>query len=153
MRKLKVNKTKLDEYPKWPVTYQNTKIMVPYPANPREGKCDSCGRSVARGDIKTTQLHHWLYAYKAPTVKKNPLFALDNASELCYSCHQLADALRTLFTIRDERLGHLVMVGLLMPNMRKKTRKSMKDKMDWFARAWLSARKKDIKSRIDQYSG
>jgi hypothetical protein len=151
LRKLKVNKNKLDEYPKWPVGYGTIRVMVPYPANPREGKCDACARTVKSGQIKTTQLHHWIYKYKHNTIKKNPLLALENLSELCYSCHQIADALRQLMDIRDERLKQIVLVALLMPNKRDKKRKSMKDRLDWFARAWQSARKKDKKTRIDQY--
>jgi len=77
----------MNELPKWPVGYGKKKrIMVPYPENPREGICDSCRRSVHRNDIKTTQLHHWKYAYKDRSLRKNPLLVLENLSEFCYSC-------------------------------------------------------------------
>ena len=64
-------------------------------AAPRKGICDACGKSVGNG-IQKTNIHHWKYAYGWKKVRENPSLALDNTSELCYSCHQIADALRNL---------------------------------------------------------
>jgi len=136
----------MNELPKWPVGYGKKKrIMVPYPENPREGICDSCRRSVHRNDIKTTQLHHWKYAYKDRSLRKNPLLVLENLSEFCYSCHMIGDALRILLRPSKERLTSVIAVGLLMPP-------DMKEKMDYIARSWIAARKRDKKTKISEYA-
>lgn len=103
------------------VIYQKTKIMVPYPRNPRKGICEGCGRK--RGEeIKTTQLHHWYYAYETKTVRINPLLALDNTSEFCFNpCHKAADAFRALTAeIRPENHETIIAVGKLMPDWMQK---------------------------------
>ena len=46
--------------------------------NPRTGICQLCGRSVAKGEIKYTNLHHYNYDSKNP---------LANTIELCVRCH------------------------------------------------------------------
>lgn len=78
-------------------------ITVYLDFNPRKGVCHGCGKSVARGEIRGTQLHHWWYAYQPKTVKDNPVLALDNTSELCFYCHELADAIRALLYSNPER--------------------------------------------------
>lgn len=146
MRKHKISKKKAKELPTWPVGYgRKNRIMVPYPENPREGICDSCRRSVHRNDIKTTNLHHWKYSHRIRTIKKDPLLVLENLSELCYSCHRNGDSLRVLLTPTKERLTSVVAVALLMPP-------DMKGKMDYFARSWIAARKRDKKTKISEYA-
>lgn len=146
MKKLKINKNKAEDWPKFPVGYgKGVVIMVPYPMNPREGRCDACGRSVQRGDIKTTHLHHWIYAYKHNTVKKDPFKVLENLSEVCYTCHKVADALRNLLFLKKEKLWMVVKAALLMPD-------ELKRKLDWLTRAWLNARKTDKKrTKLNHY--
>lgn len=61
MKKIKINKNKLKEYPKWTVGYGNNSVEVNYPENPREGICDACGRSLDKKQITVTQLHHWCF--------------------------------------------------------------------------------------------
>ena len=78
-------------------------ITLPY--DPRKHKCDACGKSVAAGEIKVTALHHWLYKYRADTVKENPILALENTSELCFGCHQVADAIRALTYANPRRVA------------------------------------------------
>jgi len=46
--------------------------------NPRKGICSNCGRSVKKGEIKQTQLHHEKYDKSDP---------LANTVELCVRCH------------------------------------------------------------------
>jgi len=46
--------------------------------NPRKGICQLCGRSVHKGEIKYTNLHHFKYDSKNP---------LANTIELCVRCH------------------------------------------------------------------
>jgi len=46
--------------------------------NPRKGICELCGRSVAKGEIKTTNLHHYRYDSKNP---------MKYTKELCVRCH------------------------------------------------------------------
>lgn len=106
---------------KYAVRYQKSTIMVPYPRNPRKGICEGCGRK--RGDeIKTTQLHHWYYAYETKTVKKNPLLALENTVEVCFNpCHKAADALRALTAeIRPENQEKIIDIAKLMPEWMQK---------------------------------
>lgn len=82
-------------------------VVVTLPFNPRKGVCQACGKSISRGEIKITALHHWIYAYKAKTVKENPILALKNTSELCYYCHQLADAIRALLYAHPKRVAQV----------------------------------------------
>jgi len=90
--------------------------MVPYPRNPRIGICSACGRSKEKGEIKTTQLHHWFYKYEVATVRKNPLLVLENCVELCFRCHKIADAFRTfIIEIRPENYVWIAQVGKVMP--------------------------------------
>jgi len=137
MKKLHIKPEDMKNLTKWPVGYgRNFRVMVPYPENPREGVCDACGKSVSKGEISVTALHHWIYAYKRKTVSRNPLLVLDNCSEFCFGCHGVADALRTICTLTEKRLWIVVRVALLMPE-------KMKEKLDWIARAWLKARERD----------
>jgi len=95
--------------------------MVPYPRNPRRGKCKVCGKDKAKGEIKTTQLHHWYYKYNVETVKKNPLLALENTIELCYGCHKIADWLRNAVTAtRPENFYKIIKAGKQMPEWMRK---------------------------------
>lgn len=89
----------------YPVKYQMAHgggVTVYLPFNPRKGKCDACGKQVGV-EIRMTALHHWWYAYQPKTVKENPIFAIENTSELCYGCHQVADAIRALLYANPKR--------------------------------------------------
>ena len=91
-------------------------VTVYLPVNPRKGICSACGKTVASGAIKITALHHWYYAYQAKTVKDNPILALENTSELCFYCHDIADALRTLLYANSERIAQ---VALCIPSSQR----------------------------------
>ena len=135
----------MDEYPKFPVGYGSTRVMLPYPVNPREGICDACKRSKVKGEIDRTQLHHWMYAYRHNTVMKDPFKVLENLSELCFSCHNDADSFRQLF--EKDRKGKewmMVRTALLMPPR-------MKERLDKFCRAYVHARRKDVKTKLEEY--
>ena len=80
-----------------------TTVEVPYLI--RKGICEACGKSKKKREIKSTHLHHWRYAYKWSSVKKNPELALENTIELCYACHEIADAIRRLSEFRKERVA------------------------------------------------
>lgn len=139
MRRIRINKTKADEYPKFRVGYGSTTVDVPYPVNPREGVCDACKRSKESGEINITSLHHWKYAYHHKTLKKDPWLVLDNLSELCYTCHEFADALRVLFEKNLKgKEWMIVKTALLMPE-------DMKRRLDKFCRGYLTAREVDKK--------
>lgn len=79
-------------------------ITVTLPDDPRKHKCAVCGKVVGE-EIKTTALHHWWYAYQPETVRKNPILALDNTIEVCYGCHQVADAIRALLYASPSRVA------------------------------------------------
>ena len=74
--------------------YKHATVRLPF--NPRKGVCMACGKSVKKGEIKVTQMHHYRYAYSVTQVKKHPELALRNTLELCYTHHQLADAIRVI---------------------------------------------------------
>jgi hypothetical protein len=80
-------------------------VVVTLPYDPRKHKCDACGKSVAAGEIKVTAFHHWWYAYQPNTVRENPILALENTSELCFGCHQVADAIRALVYANPNRVA------------------------------------------------
>lgn len=146
MKKIKIKASERDKLPTWPVGYgSKLRVMVPYPENPREGRCDACGRQVSEGEINITQIHHFLYAYKHATIKKDPLKVLENAVELDYGCHSIADALRELLRLKKENLWKIVRVAKLMPE-------SMKAKLDWVARSYLAMRKTDKVKTLNDFS-
>jgi hypothetical protein len=82
-------------------------VTVTLPFDPRKGVCQACGKSKERGEIKYTVLHHWYYEFQPKTVKKNPILVLKNTSELCYYCHQLADAIRALLYAHPKRVAQV----------------------------------------------
>lgn len=82
--------------------HHKIRVKIPYPV--RKGVCQVCGKSVAKGEIKVTQIHHFKYAYRNETVKKNPLLALENTIEVCYGCHQILDGLRAILRMSPQRV-------------------------------------------------
>ena len=92
--------------------------VIYLPFDPRKGICQCCGKSKHRimpdgkPEIKSTQIHHWRYAFQPETVKKNPILILENTSELCFPCHQVADGLRSITKMSTERTVGVIM---LMP--------------------------------------
>jgi len=101
------NEQKKQKIKMYQVSYQTTHgkgVVVYLPSNPRKGKCECCGKVVGE-EIKTTQLHHMWYAYQPETVKKNPILVLDNTIEVCYGCHQVADAIRALLYASPSRVA------------------------------------------------
>lgn len=89
--------------------------VVYLPFDPRKGVCSGCGKSIhvmesdGKPQIKMTSLHHWKYAYKAETVRKNPILILDNTGEFCFACHQIADGLRNILKLSPERAVKVIM--------------------------------------------
>lgn len=100
---------------KYSITYQKTRIMVPYPRPIRLGVCSSCKRDKAKHEIKVTQMHHTIYEFLTKTVKKNPLLALKNAIEFCFPCHGIADGFRAI--LDKTSLDRMMMVVKLLPRM------------------------------------
>jgi len=88
--------------------YRKTYVMLD--VNPRKGICVACGKSVHKGEIKITNIHHYKYKYMTKTVKKDPLLALENTLELCYRCHQIADALRVLNDNKDKQIVKVLLI-------------------------------------------
>lgn len=58
------------------ILFKGKRILLKEP--PRTGVCSKCGRSVAKGEIKRTAIHHKKYHDEDP---------LKDTSELCASCH------------------------------------------------------------------
>jgi hypothetical protein len=92
-------------------------VVVILPADPRKHKCECCGKVVGV-DIKMTALHHWFYAYQPETVRKNPILVLDNTIEVCYGCHQVADAIRALLYASPKRVAMIANCLKGEPRMR-----------------------------------
>lgn len=82
-------------------------VTVTLPFDPRKGVCEGCGKSVAKGEIKSTAMHHWWYQYHPKTVKANPILALKNTSEFGFCCHPLADSIRALLYAKPERVANV----------------------------------------------
>jgi len=61
------------------VTFKNKRVRVGRGFNPRTGICSKCGKSVQKGEIKRTNIHHDQYD------EQNPLA---HTRELCPSCHR-----------------------------------------------------------------
>jgi len=100
---------------RYPVTYRRKRVFVERNSPIKKGKCSACHRTVKNGEIKTTQLHHWKYEFSVPKVRKNPELALKNTVELCYGCHQVADAFRKILERSDESLPILISILETMP--------------------------------------
>jgi predicted metal-dependent hydrolase len=74
------------------ITYRGKQIFFNISHNIRKGICECCGDKESR-----TNLHHWKYKYKVKEVRKNPLLALENTTELCFpKCHDVANALNLI---------------------------------------------------------
>lgn len=58
------------------VSFMGKRIRLKF--NPRKGVCQECGRSVSKGEIKQTLIHHLKYDTTDP---------LKHTVELCLSCH------------------------------------------------------------------
>jgi hypothetical protein len=72
------------------LNYHGTRLKLPF--NPRKNQCACCDR---RG---LTNIHHWLYRYSRKQVMQNNMLALNYTTEVCFTCHELANSLRKLFT-------------------------------------------------------
>jgi hypothetical protein len=116
------------------VQYERTRIKVFVPFPVRKGRCVVCGRSVAKQEIKITQRHHTKYAYELETVRKNPVLALDNSLELCFSDHAIGDALRGLLLSNPRgglrKIENVVNVIVFLPE-------EQQIHFTHLARAWL----------------
>jgi len=82
-------------------------VVVELPFNPHKGRCEACGKSVVMGQIRCTSFHHFWYAYQPQTVKENPILILENTIEVCYPCHQQADAIRALLYASPIRVAQV----------------------------------------------
>ena len=84
------------------ITYRGKGFKVDVPYKIRTGVCECCGKE------GFTARHHWVYKYKVKEVRKNPLLALENTTELCYpKCHDVANALNLIHKIPIEIIKKL----------------------------------------------
>jgi len=74
---------------RWYVSYKRVRAKIKW--NPRRHVCECCG---AKG---WTSLHHWKYAYSSAEVRKDNTLAVHYTTELCFPCHELANAMRKLY--------------------------------------------------------
>jgi len=58
------------------IRFKNRRPVIP--AETRKGVCSKCGKSIKKGEIKVTNLHHKKYDESDP---------LAHTIELCVSCH------------------------------------------------------------------
>ena len=61
------------------IVFTPIRKQVPLSFNPRKGICSNCGRSISKGEVKTTHMHHLKYDLNDP---------LAHTVELCASCHR-----------------------------------------------------------------
>jgi len=73
----KIKKHILEQAPRR-ISFRGKRILLK--ENPRKGICSNCGKSVAKGEIKTTNIHHTKYHYDDP---------LKDTIELCVKCHNI----------------------------------------------------------------
>lgn len=71
-----IRRAQRDRYNTYRIKYKNTSIYLGKPI--RRGNCSICNKSVAKGEIKKTVLHHIQYDDTDP---------LAHTIELCPSCH------------------------------------------------------------------
>ena len=79
------------------VRYRNTNIRVDVDYQIRKHICQCCGRT------GKCDLHHWKYEFTTKEVKKNPELALKNTSELCFTCHNIANSMKHIYDA-DEKI-------------------------------------------------
>jgi hypothetical protein len=84
-------------------------VVVWLPFDPRKHICEACGKKVGV-EIKITALHHWWYQFQPKTVKENPMLAIKNTSELCFGCHEIADAIRALLYANPQRIINVALL-------------------------------------------
>jgi hypothetical protein len=73
------------------ITYRGKVFRVDVPYQIRTGICTCCGKK------GWTARHHWKYEFSVKEVRKNPLLALKNTTELCYpTCHDVANAMNLI---------------------------------------------------------
>ena len=127
----------------WPMRYQTITVRVPSETPIRKRVCQACDRSIDKGEIKRTHLHHWKYAYSVDNVRENPSLALENCVELCYGCHQIADSLRAILDRREESFWKTVKVAQTMtPEQKEKLNNLIK---------LLSESVKNKKSKLTEF--
>lgn len=116
------------------IYYERTRITVNVPFPIRKKVCVACGRSVADQEIKTTQMHHTKYAYELGTVRQNPLLALDNSLEFCFSDHGIADGFRGILLSNPRgglrKIENILNVLTLLPE-------EQRQHFTYLARTWL----------------
>ena len=132
-----MSKTKDENVQK--VYYQRTHITIKgYPVQIRKGICRGCKRSKHNGEIKTTQLHHTKYAFETTTVLKNPILALENTLEFCFTCHEICDGLRAILLSNPRgglrKIEKIIQVIKLLPPEQQLH-------FTHLAREWLKERK------------
>jgi len=71
-------KSKNDRQSPLRISFRGRRILLK--SNPRTGVCSNCKSSVAKGEIKQTNIHHTKYHYDDP---------LKDTIELCVKCHNI----------------------------------------------------------------
>jgi hypothetical protein len=78
------------------VTYKGKRITVHLTEKARKGICACCGKK------GFTSLHHWKYAFTLKQIRKMSPLAILNTSELCFTCHNIANAMRKIYEAPKE---------------------------------------------------
>jgi len=73
------------------IKYKGKRIVVDTKKKIRKGVCEICGRE------GKTHIHHWRYEFPLKEVRENPNLALLNTTEVCFTCHNFANAMRKLY--------------------------------------------------------
>lgn len=77
---------------KWTVLYRKCNIFLSF--NPRKGICLLCGKSIEKGEISNTYLHHLIYEFQTKEIRKNHDLVLKHTIEVCFKCHHRLHAVQ-----------------------------------------------------------
>lgn len=115
---------KQDKSKRQSVTYARKRISFNYPVPIRKGVCKACHRSKHKNEIQQTSLHHTKYAFELKTVRANPVLAIENTIELCYTDHIIGDSLRGLLLSSPrgglKSINRIIQVVNLLPKDQQK---------------------------------
>lgn len=96
------NPKKYIERGKCAILYRRARIPLNF--NPRKGICKLCGKSIEKGEITITHLHHMIYEFTTDKVRKNHQLALKNTIEICFSCHTALHAIQEAIKPENQQL-------------------------------------------------
>ena len=109
------NPNKYRERGRCAILYRRTRIPLEF--NPRKGICNLCNKSIKKGEINVTHMHHLFYEFSTEEVRKNHQLALKNTIEVCFSCHRVIQQFQNALKLENRQV--LINLVNLMPEKMK----------------------------------